>query len=118
MDVKEVLSITAETEEGSFGIFPHRLDCVAALEPGILSYELEKGKKKFVAVDEGILIKVGFAVFVSVRNAIEGDGLDKLYNLVESEFKKLNEQEKDVRSAMVKLESGFMRSFQKYRRDL
>ena len=30
-----VLRIVAETREGSFGLLPHRLDCVAALAPGI-----------------------------------------------------------------------------------
>ncbi len=32
-----VSRIVAETREGSFGLLPHRLDCVAALVPGILS---------------------------------------------------------------------------------
>ena len=34
-----VSRIVAETREGSFGILPRRLDCVAALAPGILIYE-------------------------------------------------------------------------------
>ncbi len=33
--------IVAETREGSFGLLPHRLDCVAVLVPGILIYETE-----------------------------------------------------------------------------
>ena len=36
-----VSRIVAETREGSFGLLPHRLDCVAALAPGILTYETE-----------------------------------------------------------------------------
>ena len=36
-----VKRIVAETREGSFGLLPHRLDCVAALAPGILIYETE-----------------------------------------------------------------------------
>jgi len=34
-----VSRIIAETHQGSFGILPNRLDCVAALVPGILIYE-------------------------------------------------------------------------------
>ena len=34
-----VSRIVAETADGSFGLLPHRLDCVAALAPGILVYE-------------------------------------------------------------------------------
>jgi len=36
-DTIGVLRIVAETFEGSFGLLPHRLDCVAALTPGILT---------------------------------------------------------------------------------
>ena len=35
----DVSRIVAETRTGSFGILAHRLDCVAALVPGILIYE-------------------------------------------------------------------------------
>ena len=40
-DKPGVTRIVAETLEGSFGLLPHRLDCVAALSPGILTYETE-----------------------------------------------------------------------------
>ena len=33
-DKTGVSRIVAETREGSFGLLPHRLDCVAALAPG------------------------------------------------------------------------------------
>jgi F-type H+/Na+-transporting ATPase subunit beta len=35
-----VSRIVAETSAGSFGFLPHRLDCVAALAPGILIYQV------------------------------------------------------------------------------
>ncbi len=38
-DIKNVNSIVAETSEGFFGLLPQRLDCVAALVPGIFSYK-------------------------------------------------------------------------------
>ena len=46
-----VSRIVAETREGSFGLLPHRLDCVAALAPGILTYETEADGEVYVAVD-------------------------------------------------------------------
>ena len=61
-----VTRIVAETPQGSFGLLPHRLDCVAALAPGILTYETEADGEVFVAVDGGVLIKAGAAVLVSV----------------------------------------------------
>ncbi len=65
-----VSRIVAETLAGSLGLLPHRLDCVAALSPGILIYETEADGEAFVAVDDGVLVKTGADVVVSVRRAI------------------------------------------------
>src|SRR5271170_7793742 len=62
-----VSRIVAETREGSFGLLPHRLDCVSALTPGILTYQTESDGEVFVAVDQGVLVKSGADVLVSVR---------------------------------------------------
>jgi F-type H+-transporting ATPase subunit epsilon len=104
-----VSRIVAETRAGSFGLLPHRLDCVSALAPGILIYETEAEGEIYVAVDEGVLVKTGFTVFVSVRNAIAGTDLSQLRAAVEREFLNLNEREQSVRSVMAKMESGFIR---------
>jgi len=104
-----VLRIVAETQEGSFGLLPHRLDCVAALAPGILTYETEAHGEVFVAVDQGVLVKTGPDVLVSVRRALGGKDLGKLRDAVENEFLKLDEQEQDVRSVMAKMETGLLR---------
>ena len=104
-----VLHIVAETHAGSFGLLPHRLDCVAALAPGILVYETEAEGEVYMAVDEGVLVKTGLDVLVSVRNAIGGTDLGELRDSVEREFLDLNEREQGVRSVMAKMESGFIR---------
>lgn len=106
-----VSSIVAETREGSFGLMPHRLDCVAALVPGILSYQAESGPEVLVAVDEGVLVKTGLDVLVSVRRAISGTDLNQLHATVEKEFLTLDENEQSVRIAVAKLETGFLRRF-------
>jgi F-type H+-transporting ATPase subunit epsilon len=104
-----VVRIVAETHEGSFGLLPHRRDCVAALAPGILICETKAEGEVYVAVDEGVLVKTGLDVLVSVRNAIGGTDLGQLRDSVEREFLNLNEREQSVRSVMVKMESGFIR---------
>jgi F-type H+-transporting ATPase subunit epsilon len=106
---KDVSRIVAETLNGSFGLLPHRLDCVAALEPGILIYETESEGEVYVAVDEGILIKAGQDVLVSVRSAIVGTDLSRLREAVEKEFLTLDESEQKIRSVMAKLEIGLVR---------
>jgi F-type H+-transporting ATPase subunit epsilon len=106
-----VSRIVAETRAGSFGLLPHRLDCVAALVPGILTYETESAGEVFVAVDEGVLVKTGPDVLVSVRGAIGGTDLAGLREVVEREFLALDEREQGVRTVMAKLETGFLRRF-------
>jgi F-type H+-transporting ATPase subunit epsilon len=106
-----VSRIVAETREGSFGLLPRRLDCVAALVPGILIYQTEGGPEVLVAVDKGILVKTGLDVLVSVRRAIGGTDLGQLRAAVEKEFLTLDENEQSVRIAVAKLETGFLRRF-------
>jgi F-type H+-transporting ATPase subunit epsilon len=106
-----VSRIVAETRAGSFGLLPHRLDCVAALTPGILIYHTAAEGEVYVAVDEGVLVKTGADVLVSVRRALRGTDLGHLRNGVVQEFLTLDAHEQDVRSALVKLEAGFVRRF-------
>jgi F-type H+-transporting ATPase subunit epsilon len=103
-----VSRIVAETRDGSFGLLPHRLDCVAALGPGILTYQNETDGQVYVAVDEGVLVKTGLDVLVSVRNAIGGEDLGQLRQAVEREFRNLSQEEHSVRSVMAKMESSFI----------
>jgi F-type H+-transporting ATPase subunit epsilon len=110
-DSTGVSRIVAETRAGSFGLLPHRLDCVAALTPGILIYETEADGEVYVAVDEGVLVKTGPDVLVSVRRALGGTDLGQLRDAVEQEFLTLDAHEQNLRSAMAKLETGFLRRF-------
>jgi F-type H+-transporting ATPase subunit epsilon len=104
-----VSRIVVETRQGSFGLLPHRLDCVAALAPGILTYALQSGGEVFVAVDQGVLVKSGQDVLVSVRRALGGADLGQLHEAVERDFLALDEREQDIRSVLAKLESDFIR---------
>ncbi len=106
-----VTSIVLETPQGAYGLLPNRLDCVAILEPGILTYTLKDAKPAYIAVDEGVLVKVGKQVRVSVRNAHADSDLEQLKLTVTNEFLKLQEQEREVRAVLARLESGFMRGF-------
>jgi len=108
-DLSGVARIVARGRDGSFGLLPRRRDCVAALAPGILIYEVGACGDVYTAVDEGLLIKIGFDVTVSVRNAIGGPNLDRLREAVERQFQALTGRQKRVRTVMAAMESSFIR---------
>lgn len=111
LDSGNVISLVAETYEGAFGILPHRRDCVAAIAPGILTFKTAVSEEHFVAVDQGVLVKTGTDILVSVRRAVKGVDLETLRGAVEKEFLALDEQAQQVRVVMAKLESNFVQRF-------
>jgi len=117
MNTTSVNRVVVDTNSGSYGFLPQRLDCVAALVPGILTYETASGAVHYVAVDEGVLIKTENEIQVSVRNAIGGADLGKLRETIEREFINLNESERIARTAVAKLESEFIQSIKKLRQE-
>ncbi|MBK5246188.1 MAG: F0F1 ATP synthase subunit epsilon [Peptostreptococcaceae bacterium] len=109
-----VTRIVAETSSGSFGVLPQRLDCVAALEPGILTYESDADGEAFIAVDTGVLVKTGENVMVSVRNASGGVSLELLHDAVEREFGEHDEEEEKNRSVLREMEGSFINQLMRY----
>ena len=104
----DVLRVVADTSDGSYGLLPHRLDCVAALVPGILTYETKDSGTVYVGIDQGVLVKAGDQVTVSVRRAIGGSELSQLKDTVKRDFLKLDAQERNLRTAVAKMESSLM----------
>jgi F-type H+-transporting ATPase subunit epsilon len=104
-----ITRIAAPTRAGSFGLLPHRRDCVAALAPGILSYTTSAGLDVNLAIDEGMLLKSGAEVLVCVRRAVGGTDLGNLRKAVELEYRSLDASEKTVRATLAQLEGGFIR---------
>ena len=117
VDQTDVSRLIVPTRAGSMGLLPHRLDCVAALAPGILSYETASGGEVFVAVDEGVLVKTGPDVLVSVRRALSGADLSRLRDAVEQEFLTLDARERGLRSALAKMEGDFIRRMVRLRHE-
>jgi F-type H+-transporting ATPase subunit epsilon len=106
---EDVKKVAAEAENGSFCLLPNHIDFVSALVPGLLFYKSEAGEEVFIAIDEGILVKCNGEVLVSTGRAIRGADLETLHQTVEKEFQRLDEREKQSRSALAKLEAGFVR---------
>ncbi len=107
---RPVDKVIAEAENGSFCLLPRHIDFVAALVPGLLSFTTDQ-QEQFVAIDEGVLVKNGADVLVSVRDAVIGPDLGLLRLMVRERFEALDEREKRARSALVRLEADFVRRF-------
>jgi F-type H+-transporting ATPase subunit epsilon len=110
------MRMVAPTKFGSFGLLPQRLDCVAALSPGILSYQTRDGAEVNIAIDEGVMVKTGAEVLVCVRRCVGGRDLGELRKAVEDEFLRLDQQEIAARTLLARSESGFIRSLVEFQR--
>ena len=106
-----IAKIMAESAHGAFCLLPHHIDCLAILVPGILTVTSEAGSEFFVAVDDGILVKQGDQVRISTRHAVQGHDLSHLKQQVEQRFQRLDDQERQTRTALAKLEAGLARYF-------
>ncbi len=106
-----VTKVVAEAEDGSFCLLPRHVDFAAALVPGLLSFEPERGGEEFLAIDEGMLVKAGDEVLVSTRRAARGADLGALQRTVEKQFSVLDDREKAARTASAKLEAELVRRF-------
>ena len=106
-----VTKVIAEAENGAFCLLPHHIDFLAALVPGILTFQTPEGAEIFVAIDGSILIKCGSEVLISTRNAFQGSHLDGLKREVAQQFHTLDEQERQARTAIARMEASLARQF-------
>jgi len=110
-----VTRLVAEGTHGSFCLLPNHIDCLSILEPGIFVYEEADeqmgGAETYLATGQGLLVKQGATVSVSVWEAIAGDNLAHLHEAVETRFCQLDEQARLTQSALARLEAGLSRHF-------
>lgn len=100
----EIVKIITDDEKGGFCILPRHIDYVAAIVPGILTCENVSGTVSYFAVDEGILVKKGDNVRVSVKNAFKGTDLKDLSEIVKTRYEALEKEEVKTREILSKLE--------------
>jgi F-type H+-transporting ATPase subunit epsilon len=106
-----VTKVIAEAENGAFCLLPHHIDFLAALAPGILTLQTPANDEIFIAIDGGILVKCGPEVLISTRNAFQGSQLEALKQEVEQQFYALDEQERQARTAITRMEASLARQF-------
>lgn len=114
---EEISRIRFEAKDGSRTFLPRHIDFITAIAPGIVSFNPIKNgveqEEVFMACDEGILVKEGPMVYLSVRRAVMNKSLDFLVKSISEEFKKAEEERKTSHAALARLEvnltQGLMR---------
>ncbi len=103
--------VVADTAAGSMGILPRRIDFTEALVPGIIAYDNPEGQERYIAVDEGLMVKQGDKLIISTFHAAEGDKLGELEKTLREQFEKLDEHEKRARSKLALIEGDVVKKF-------
>lgn len=108
---KEVQKISLEFLNGCHTFLPKHIDFASVLKPSIAAYTDESGEQKYIACHTGVAVKKGKNITLSVQQAVLGDTLDELKSTILQEFKKADEQRKELNTAMARLEIGMLRGF-------
>jgi F-type H+-transporting ATPase subunit epsilon len=108
-----VTKIVGEGPAGSFGILPRHIDFVTALVPGIMRYQPVSGREEFLALKGGILVKQLDLVAVVTQLAVSGE-LGFLMETVDRMINEMDDREKQARTAVARLEAGFIRRFMEF----
>ncbi|MEM5585587.1 MULTISPECIES: ATPase [unclassified Roseibium] len=110
--------LTAVAPNGAFGILPNHVDFVTALVPSVMTLRLLDGPEEIFGLDEGLLVKKGHVITVAARRGVRGDDLDSLQDTVETSFIQMDEEERQARSALSRLEADMVRRFAELQRPL
>lgn len=110
------MRVTAVAPNGAFGILPNHVDFVTALVPSVMTLRLVDGTEEIFGLDEGVLVKKGHELAVAAMRGVHGDDLDSLQDTVEASFIQMDEDERQARSALSRLEADMVRRFAELRK--
>lgn len=103
--------LTAVAPTGAFGIWPNHVDFVTALVPSVMTLRLADGSEAIFGIDEGLLVKKGHTIAAAVLRGVHGDDLGTLWETVRESFMQLDDEERQARSALSRLEADMVRRF-------
>jgi len=108
--------MTAVAPNGAFGIWPNHADFVTVLVPSVMTLRLVDGSEEIFGLDEGLLVKKGHKVAVATLRGVHGDDLGSLQETVQTSFIQMDEEERQARSALSRLEADMVRRFTELQR--
>jgi F-type H+-transporting ATPase subunit epsilon len=111
----DVVAVRAEDESGSFGILRGHADFLTALTLSVVSWRIAGGPQRFCAVRHGVLtVSKGREVAIATREAVPGDDLEHLEQVVLAEFRDKTEAERVARTTSLRLQMKAIRQILQY----
>ncbi len=103
--------ISGVAANGGFGILPNHIDFVTALVPSVLLVTQADGTERIFGIDEGVLVKKGRDVEISVQRGVEAPDLASLDAAVTDFWDTMEDEERAARAALSRLEADMVRRF-------
>jgi F-type H+-transporting ATPase subunit epsilon len=117
IDEQNVVAIRAEDESGSFGILSGHADFLTALTVSVVSWHHADDRQRFCGVRRGVLsVTNGIEVAIATREAIVGDDLARLEQVVLAQFRDELEAERTARTESLRLQMQAIRQIVRYLR--
>ena len=117
VDDPDVVAVRAEDESGSFGILQGHADFMTVLKVSVVSWLTAGGRRRFCAVRHGVLtVSEGKEVAIATRQALPGDDLDHLEQVVLAEFRHEADAERRARTESQQIELRAIRQIVRYLR--
>jgi F-type H+-transporting ATPase subunit epsilon len=116
-DDPDVAAVRAEDETGSFGILEGHADFLTVLTVSVVAWHRADGRQRYCAVRRGVLrVNGGSEIAIATREAIVGDDLDHLEQVVVAQFRSALDAERTARTGSLQLQMKAIRQIVRYLR--
>ena len=116
-DEPAVVAVRAEDETGSFGILQGHADFLTALSVSVVAWRRADESQHYCAVRRGVLrVSGGNEVAIASREAIAGDDLGHLEQVVTGQLRSELENERTARTESLQLQMKAIRQIVRYLR--
>jgi F-type H+-transporting ATPase subunit epsilon len=116
-DDRDVVAVRGEDESGGFGMLKGHADFLTVLTVSVVAWRRADGRQRYCAVRRGVLrVEGGNEVAIATREAIAGDDLDRLEQVVLAQLRSTVESERTARTVSLQLQMKAIRQIVRYLR--
>ena len=109
LDQDGVQALRAEDPSGSFGILASHVEFLTSLAISVVSWKTKDDTRRFCAVRRGVFSVISDVVSIATREAVLGDDLGTLHEMVLARFRADLETERSERVDGARLELSAIR---------